>query len=48
VERLVEGIATVTEPQALLFDLDGVLADVSHSYRGAGVLSHRATCPSPW
>jgi histidinol-phosphate aminotransferase len=34
-QRLLAAIATVTEPEALLFDLDGVLADVSESYRTA-------------
>lgn len=38
VRRLTKAIATVTEPEALLFDLDGVLADVSESYR-ASILS---------
>ncbi len=32
-ERLLRALATVLEPQALLFDLDGVLADVEESYR---------------
>jgi histidinol-phosphate aminotransferase len=34
-ERLVRGLRTVLSPQALLFDMDGVLADVSQSYRRA-------------
>jgi histidinol-phosphate aminotransferase len=33
--RLVHALETAIEPQALLFDLDGVLADVSASYREA-------------
>ncbi len=33
--RLERGLATVLEPEALLFDVDGVLADVSNSYRMA-------------
>ena len=32
-ERLTRALSTVLEPQALLFDLDGVLADVRESYR---------------
>ena len=32
-ERLVSSISTVLDPQAILFDLDGVLADVQGSYR---------------
>ena len=31
--RLARGIATVLDPTAILFDLDGVLADVTDSYR---------------
>lgn len=38
--RLTHGIATATAPEALLFDMDGVLVDVSRSYRAAIV----ATC----
>lgn len=34
-ERLTRGLATVLSPGALLFDLDGVVADVSGSYRRA-------------
>jgi HAD superfamily hydrolase (TIGR01548 family) len=34
-ERLMRGLRTVLSPQALLFDMDGVLADVSKSYRRA-------------
>jgi len=34
-ERLVHGLRTVLSPEALLFDMDGVLADVSKSYRRA-------------
>ena len=34
-ERLVGALRTVAAPEALLFDLDGVLADVSASYRQA-------------
>lgn len=33
--RLTTALRTLTEPQALLFDMDGVLADVSRSYRRA-------------
>ena len=33
--RLTEALATVLAPQALLFDMDGVLADVRPSYRQA-------------
>ncbi len=32
-ERLLRGLETVLAPEALLFDLDGVLADVEGSYR---------------
>jgi len=34
-ERLVAALETVLAPEALLFDLDGVLADVQHSQRAA-------------
>jgi len=34
-ERLRQGLRTACEPEALLFDMDGVLADVSESYRRA-------------
>ena len=34
-DRLLEALRTVLRPEALLFDLDGVLADVSRSYREA-------------
>lgn len=34
-ERLTAGVRAVLTPEALLFDLDGVLADVSRSYRAA-------------
>lgn len=34
-ERLRQGLRTACEPEALLFDMDGVLADVSKSYRRA-------------
>jgi len=34
-QRLVSGLQTVLAPQALIFDMDGVLADVSGSYRQA-------------
>ncbi len=34
-ERLVAALRTVRAPEALIFDLDGVLADVSRSYRAA-------------
>lgn len=33
--RLEDALAVIARPQALLFDLDGVLADVSRSYRQA-------------
>lgn len=33
--RVVEALATVARPEALLFDMDGVLVDVSSSYRVA-------------
>jgi histidinol-phosphate aminotransferase len=33
--RLIAGLEVALDPEALLFDLDGVLADVSRSYRGA-------------
>jgi histidinol-phosphate aminotransferase len=34
-ERLTAGLETVLAPEAILFDMDGVLADVSRSYRQA-------------
>lgn len=34
-ERLASAIETILAPQALLFDMDGVLADVTESYRRA-------------
>jgi len=34
-QRLARGLRTVLAPEALLFDLDGVLVDVSRSYRQA-------------
>src|SRR6185369_5530609 len=34
-ERLAAALRTILAPEALLFDLDGVLADVSGSYRQA-------------
>lgn len=34
-ERLTHGLQTVLRPEAILFDLDGVLADVAGSYRAA-------------
>lgn len=34
-ERLLEGLQSALRPEVLLFDLDGVLADVSRSYRSA-------------
>jgi HAD superfamily hydrolase (TIGR01548 family) len=34
-ERLTRGLDTLLKPEALLFDMDGVLADVSQSYRQA-------------
>jgi len=33
--RLAAALSAALEPQAMLFDMDGVLADVSHSYREA-------------
>lgn len=35
IDRLERGLRTVLDPEALLFDMDGVLADVSVSYRRA-------------
>jgi len=35
--RLCDGLAVVLAPEALLFDLDGVFADVSRSYRHATI-----------
>ena len=34
-QRLERSVSTVLDPEAILFDLDGVLADVSGSYRSA-------------
>ncbi|MAD60272.1 MAG: TIGR01548 family HAD-type hydrolase [Myxococcales bacterium] len=34
-ERLTKALQTALDPQAILFDLDGVIADVSESYRAA-------------
>jgi histidinol-phosphate aminotransferase len=34
-QRLTDGLHAALAPDAVLFDLDGVLADVSHSYRAA-------------
>ena len=34
-DAVCRAIATVAEPRAILFDMDGVLADVSRSYRVA-------------
>jgi HAD superfamily hydrolase (TIGR01548 family) len=34
-DRVCNALTTIVEPEALLFDLDGVLADVSRSYREA-------------
>ncbi|HEY4003178.1 MAG TPA: TIGR01548 family HAD-type hydrolase [Candidatus Xenobia bacterium] len=34
-KRLTDGLQSVLRPQAILFDMDGVLADVSDSYRKA-------------
>ena len=34
-DRLTSGLQTVLAPEAILFDMDGVLADVSQSYRRA-------------
>ena len=33
IDRVIKAIETVINPQAILFDMDGVLADVSKSYR---------------
>ena len=41
-ERLLHALETVLAPQALLFDMDGVLADVSGSYRTAILETARA------
>ncbi|MBL0927236.1 MAG: TIGR01548 family HAD-type hydrolase, partial [Phycisphaerales bacterium] len=41
-DRLLAALTAAASPDALLFDMDGVLADVSRSYRGAIV----ATCAS--
>jgi histidinol-phosphate aminotransferase len=41
-ERLAAGLDAVLAPEALLFDLDGVLADVSASYRRAIVETARS------
>lgn len=40
--RLLAGLRTVLAPQALLLDVDGVIADVQHSYRAAieGTCAH--------
>jgi HAD superfamily hydrolase (TIGR01548 family) len=40
-ERLRQGLWTALKPEALLFDMDGVLADVSGSYRAAIVATAR-------
>jgi len=40
-ERLTAGLETVLSPEAILFDMDGVLADVSRSYRQAIVQTVR-------
>jgi histidinol-phosphate aminotransferase len=40
--RLAEGVRAALAPEALLFDLDGVIADVSGSYRDAIVQTARA------
>lgn len=40
-QRLVHSLRAVLAPQALLFDMDGVLADVSGSYRRAIALTAR-------
>ena len=40
-ERVCSAIRTILDPQAILFDLDGVLADVSGSYREAIIESAR-------
>jgi histidinol-phosphate aminotransferase len=41
-ERLVAAFETALAPEALLFDLDGVLADVQHSQRAAVVATARS------
>lgn len=41
-ERLLHGLRSALAPQALLFDMDGVLADVSGSYRAAIEATARA------
>lgn len=40
-DTLIESLETIYQPQALLFDLDGVLADVSSSYRQSIVKTAR-------
>lgn len=41
-DRLVTALRTVLAPEAILFDLDGVIADVSGSYRGAIIQTARS------
>ncbi|MEC7947249.1 MAG: TIGR01548 family HAD-type hydrolase [Myxococcota bacterium] len=41
-ERLLDGLASVARPEALLLDMDGVLVDVSRSYRAAIVAAGAA------
>ncbi|MEL6429972.1 MAG: aminotransferase class I/II-fold pyridoxal phosphate-dependent enzyme, partial [Planctomycetota bacterium] len=41
-ERLTSALRAACAPEALLFDMDGVLADVSRSYRGAIVRTARS------
>lgn len=41
-ERLADALRTVLAPEAMLFDLDGVLADVSGSYRAAIIRTARS------
>lgn len=41
-ERLLEAMRTILAPEAILFDVDGVLADVSASYRSAIVTTARS------
>lgn len=41
-QRLEDGLEVVLSPQAVLFDLDGVLADVSRSYRSAIIETAKA------
>ena len=49
VQRVCHAISTIRQPEAILFDLDGVLADVSASYREAirQTAAHFGVCLSP-